>query len=129
MVKRLTIPREFVRAYLKAKGYQEAGRFVCSKCNNETEYLERPEHPIKWLWKHRKHDPYFFLCHTWNRQIGRDTGEVEHWYRWILVDVNWEKKAFIGEIEEQGSEEFDDEDAVGRKIFEVPFEPSLKALN
>lgn len=76
------MPVSFVRQYLKARGYKETNEVWCNDCD---EGFIRVEHPIRWLWEHTKqgHEPSFDCCHCWNRQVGRDTGVIEEWYRWF----------------------------------------------
>lgn len=96
------IPRWFVTAYLKAKGWREPFHFNCD-CNCEE--LFQPEHPIRFLWEHveKGHKPSFDMAHSWDRQIGRGLwAKTEPWYGWWIATWNPEKKLFDVEVEEKG---------------------------
>ena len=94
------IPKEFVRAYLKAKGWRTVFHVGCEcmGCSIIT------KHPIRLLWEHasKGHRPYFDMCLTWDRQVGRDTGDLEPWYGWWLATWNPETQVFDVELEEMG---------------------------
>lgn len=87
----MKIPVDFVRKFLKRKGWKwlhEAWCFTCDPFGPEIE----PSHPIRFLYDHvvQGHEPSFDCCHSWNRQVGRDTGEVEEWYRWFTF--TWDRQ-------------------------------------
>jgi len=99
------IPREFVRKYLSAKGYKEPHEVMCFDCPGWPGEVF-PEHPIQWLYEHVRqgHEPSFDCCHCWNRQVGRDTGEIEEWYRWFTFTWSKEKNDWVVSDTYQGLE-------------------------
>ena len=82
------MPKSFVIKFLKTKGYKELYEVTCD-CIHD---FIRTDHPIKWLYEHvsKGHEPRWDACHSWNRQVGRNTGEFEEWYRWWTS--SWNKK-------------------------------------
>lgn len=88
------IPRWFIRLYLKVKGWQDVLEF--STDDEDLDYPGLPEHPIRWLWDRiqRKVEVRIGVVHSWDRQIGRDTGDMEHWHRWIYYAWNFEKEGW-----------------------------------
>jgi len=99
------IPIDFVRKYLSAKGHKMPHEVMCFDCPGWPSEVF-PEHPIKWLYEHVRqgHEPSFDCCHCWNRQVGRDTGEIEEWYRWFTFTWNHEKEDWIVTDTYQGCE-------------------------
>ena len=97
------IPKEFVTKFLKARGWKWLHTVMCD-CTLEC--VEGLDHPIKWLYKHvaMGHAPSFDCCHCWNRQVGRDTGEIEEWYRWFTFTWSKEKNDWIVTDTYQGLE-------------------------
>ncbi len=102
------IPRDFVRKFLKVKGWKwlhEVG------CDCKLDSIET-DHPIKWLYEHvvMGHEPYFDCCHCWNQGIGNVyyTGEVEEWYRWFTFQWSKEKGDWIVADCYQGCEGYED---------------------
>ena len=92
MIKIEKIPIEFTRKYLRAKGYKETFHYWC-ECDIKLYYKEDiGGHPVRWLWQHirKEHEPSFDCCHSWDRQVGRDTGVIEEWYRWY--SFTWSKQ-------------------------------------
>lgn len=90
------IPRWFVSLYLKVKGWQDTYDF---RVECEAKYQDFPnvEHPIRWLWEKIQQNCSFVAfstLHSWDRQVGRDTGEMEHWGRWIDWCWNYEKQGW-----------------------------------
>lgn len=85
------IPVGFVRKFLATRGHKEFYEVWC-ECTTIDFGGLWPSHPIRWLWKHVQegHEPSFTCCHCWNRQVGRETGEIEEWYRWFTF--TWSKK-------------------------------------
>jgi len=61
---------------------------------------------MKYLWDHisKGHTPSFTACVTWDRQVGRDTGDFEYCYRWYLYIWNPKKQDFDREIQDEGYE-------------------------
>jgi len=108
------IPLEFVRAYLKCKGRKMLHSVWC-EC--DIEFISFPEHPIKFLWEHVKkgHEPSFDCCWCWDRQVGRDTGEFEYWYKWWTW--TWNSKYDVWELVTcyKGEEGFE-EDCIGELL-------------
>jgi len=97
------IPKEFVTKFFKARGWKWLHTVMCD-CTLER--VEGFNHPIKWLYKHVAigHEPFFDCCHCWNRQVGRDTGEIEEWYRWFTYTWSKEKNDWIVTESYQGLE-------------------------
>ena len=100
---KMTVPRDFLRAYLKAKGWRTAAWFHCWTCDERVR-LEI-EHPVKWLWEHasKGHECGMNLCHAWKRAVGPPSWglnpEFEYWYRWWWATWNPETKQFDLEVE------------------------------
>ena len=91
-----TIPRWFVRLYLKVKGWQDTYDFR-AESKDGREDCDFVEHPIRWLWERiQQRCPYvaFSTLHGWDRQVGRDTGEMEPWGRWIDWSWNYEEQGW-----------------------------------
>lgn len=99
------IPREFVRKYLSAKGYKMPHEVMCFDCPGWPSEVFL-EHPIQWLYEHVRqgHEPSFDCCHCWDRQVGRDTGEIEEWYRWFTFTWSKEKNDWVVSDTYQGLE-------------------------
>ena len=89
------IPLWFVRLYLKAKGWQMAHDFRVWNGDYEEEMF--PKHPIRWLWKRIEEKTptvRFSVAHSWDRQVGRDTGDFELWCRTIDWEWNYDKQTW-----------------------------------
>jgi len=99
------VPRDFVIKFLKARGYKSLHTVMCD-CTFPIENI----HPIRWLWHHIQmgHQPSFDCCHCWNRAVGRDTGEVEEWYRWFTFTWSQERNDWVVTDTYQGSEGFEE---------------------
>lgn len=100
------MPRDFVRKFLRVRGWKWLHTVWC-ECSLgfvETKY------PIKWLYKHvvMEHEPSFDCCHCWNRAVGRDTGEVEEWYRWFTFTWSKKRQDWIVTDTYQGCEGFEE---------------------
>lgn len=104
--KKEKIPIEFVRKFLRAKGRYWLHNVWCD-CKLD---LIETDHPIKWLWNHvqQGHEPSFDCCFCWNRQIGRDTGEFEEWYKWRTFSWNSQCQNFEMTDCYQGVEGFEE---------------------
>lgn len=104
---RKKIPRKFVNKFLKARGWKWLHNVWCD-CS--WDFIET-DHPIRWLYEHieQGHEPSFDVCHCWDRQVGRDTGEFEYWYKWWTF--RWNKKIGNWELIEcyQGVDGFEEE--------------------
>lgn len=95
------VPRWFLRLYLKVKGWQDV--LMMSSDTELLDYGDLPEHPVKWLWDkiQRGHEEvHIGVVHSWDRQVGYDTGIMEHWHRWIYYRWNRESEGWeIYEVE------------------------------
>lgn len=103
MVQQAKIPKSFVKQFLRARGWKMLHEV---QCDCDSEIHDFPKHPIAYLWEHiqKGHTPSFTVCVSWDRQVGRDTGEFEHWYRWYLYTWNPQTKRFDREIQDEGYE-------------------------
>lgn len=102
----MSIPLEFVRKFLSAKGHKALHSVWCDCAIDIIE----TDHPIQWLWEHvnKGHEPSFDCCHCWDRQVGRDTGEFEEWYRWFTFTWSKDKLDWIVSDTYQGCEGFEE---------------------
>jgi len=84
------MPKEFVRKFLKARGWKFLHSLWCDCQSLDEMYIDDEPHPIKWLYNHIKqgHKPSFDCCHGWDRQVGRDGYEFEEWYKWWTFTWN-----------------------------------------
>ena len=97
------IPRDFVRAFMARRGYQNLELLRCDPCHLE-EYrgLGEPHagafaHPIKFLWDHarRGHPVEFMVCHYWTWETGggrNREGEMVEMMGTKDSGYEWDKK-------------------------------------
>ena len=97
---RQKMPKEFVGEYLSSRGWRWVDSATCYTCFKDADV----KHVIKFLWSHisQGHEVQFTSCHTWQRQIGRDTGEFEYWYAWYIHAWDKEHNCFQRELDEMG---------------------------
>lgn len=109
------VPRSFLLAYLRAKGWREAYGLRCWTCGAGGDAVmddppDRPfiEHPVVWMWEHARqgHEVGVNLCHSWTKQCGPPDSPYsyqEHWFRWWWATWSPGRGLFALEIEDEDS--------------------------